>query len=406
MILSSKYSISRLYHRMKHKCRIWLFSLKMRVPFSVSAKRVNASGAEIEEEFFRLRNIYRVKQGKCKPEERYIVCADINNLFSGLGCCLFVLAPCWKYALKTGRTLVIDWRGNPYTRSDPEKNLFSLLFQPPDPVEIGVSCIADDSINDLQFPQPILGPAGEISQESGLVDRLPVGGLHINTMKNIITSCADVYLPTVMPSLKTTYFVAEKFGPQGFQRPSMFTFREAQRLYKSLKLQPQWAAMVSKFYQGHMADRPVIGMHIRYGNGEGKYRSHFLKREIQDFASFIESLVNKIRRYASKRFGKKYTVFLCTDSDEVVNIMEPCFTSLVSRNIWRPAPGEGIDFDHAYKRSDGGIGAAADAMIDMQLLAKCDAVFMTRQTSFASHVPYIMEKPDAVFFHSKQTVKI
>jgi hypothetical protein len=86
--------------------------------------------------------------------------------------------------------------------------------------------------------------------------------------------------------------------------------------------------------------------------------------------------------------------------------MEPCFTSLVSRSIWRPEPGEGIDFDHAYKRSDGGIGAAVDALVDMQLLAKCDVVFMTRWSSFASHVPYIMEKPGAVFFNYRQTDRI
>jgi hypothetical protein len=378
----------------------------MRLPFFPFASRVRAAGTEIEEDSFRLRNVYRVQQGKRDLQGRYIVCADINDLFSGLGACLSLLVPCWKYALKTGRTLIIDWRGNPYTRRDPEKNLFSLLFEQPDPSEIGVSYIADDSINDLQMPQPILGPAGAIPQESGAVHKLPVGGLDVTVMRKIIAGCVDVNFPTVMPSLKTPFFLADKFGPMGLHRPKVFSFREAQRLYQSLKLKPQWAAMVSEFYQSHMADRPVIGVHIRHGNGEGKQRDLFRSREIQDIASFIETLTDKIRRYASSRFGKKYTVFLCTDSDEVVSAMEPCFTSLVSRSIWRPEPGEGIDFDHAYKRSDGGIGAAVDALVDMQLLAKCDVVFMTRWSSFASHVPYIMEKPGAVFFNYRQTDRI
>ena len=73
------------------------------------------------------------------------------------------------------------------------------------------------------------------------------------------------------------------------------------------------------------------------------------------------------------------------------------FPSLISRTIWRPERGAGINFDHAHRHPDGGVGAAVDALVDMQLLAKCDAVFLTRPTSFASHVRYIMEKPDAEF---------
>ncbi len=406
MILFSKFSNSRLYRVVKDTYRTWLISLRIRLQFLSSTARIWAAATIIEDDFFRLRNVYRVQRGTRDPEERYIVCADINNLYSGLGCCLFVLGPCWKYALKTGRTLIIDWRGNPYTRTDPKKNLFSLLFEKPESSEIGVSCIADDSINDLQMPQPILGPAGAISQESGAVDKLPTGGLDVTVMRKIITSCVDVDLPTVIPSLRTTYFLAANFGPLGLHRPSVFSFREGQRLYQSLKLRPQWAAMVSKFYQTHMVDRAVIGVHVRHGNGEGKYRNHFRSREIQNFASFVESLIDKIRRYASSRFGKEYTVFLCTDSDEVVSAMEHSFSSFISRHIWRPALGEGIDFDHAYRRPDGGVGAAVDALIDMQLLAKCDAVFMTCRTAFASHVPYILEKPGAVFFDYKQTARI
>ena len=117
-------------------------------------------------------------------------------------------------------------------------------------------------------------------------------------------------------------------------------------------------------------------------------------------------MVDKIRRYAATRFSEDYTVFLCTDSDDVVRSMESFFPSLVSRRIWRPAPGKGIDFDQAYKRADGGLGAAVDALVDMQLLAKCDVVLMTRWTAFASQVPYIMEKPGAVFLDHTKTARI
>lgn len=383
-----------------------LFQLEKRFPFTSFTKRLRDARTEMGEESFVLRNLYRVGHGKADSDDRFVICADIAELYSGLGVFLLMLGPCWKYALKTGRTLVIDWRGNPYTRSDPARNLFTLLFEPPDQSEIGVPCIADDSVNDLRFPQPVLGPSEAIPQESGEVHNFPGTGVCVSDMRQIIACGLDVDFPTVMPSLGTMYGLAKYFGPMGWNWPPMFTFREGRRLYGSLRVRPRLATLISEFHQAHMTDRPVIGVHVRHGNGEGRFRDHFKNREIRGFPGFIESLVDKIRRFAADRFGGRCTVFLCTDSDEVVRAMEPSFDSLVSRRIWRPAPGEGIDFDHAYKRADGGEEAVVDALVDMRLLAKCDAVLMARPTDFASHVPYIMEKPGAVFLNHEQVAKI
>lgn len=383
-----------------------LFRVEKRLPVTSFARRVRAAGAELVEDSFVLRNLYRVGHGTGASEERYVVCADINDIYSGLGCCLLVLGPCWKYALRTGRTLVIDWRGNPYTRMEPDKNLFSRLFEPPDPSEIGVRCISDDSVNDLRLPQPVLGPSQAFRQESGAVHRFPAAGLGTRDMRRIIAGCLDVEFPTVMPSLVTTFVVARSLGPMGRKWPPMFSFREGRRLYGSLRVRPRLATLISDFERAHFADRPVIGVHVRHGNGEGEYRDHFRNREIQGFDGFIESMVGKIRRCAARRFGRKFTVFLCTDSDEVVAAMRPSFDSLVSLQIWRPPPGEGVDFDQAFKRADGGEQAATDALIDMQLLAKCDVVLMTRWSAFASHVPYILEKPGAVFLDHEQTARL
>jgi hypothetical protein len=322
----------------------------------------------------------------------------------GLGAYLMALEPCVKYARRTGRTLIIDWRGNPYTATEPDKNLFSLLFEQPDSSKTGICCIADDSVNELQLPQPILGPVEVMPQPSGIVDQLPNGGIDYITFRKILINCVDVEFPTVMPSVASTWtaFGYRSLGP--LTRPS--GIEERKRLYRSLRLLPQWEVKVSAFYQNYMSGQPVVGIHVRHGNGEGTYRDHFRGREIKDFTSFMDALAAKISRYACPRFGKNYTVFLCTDSDDVVSAMKNRLDSVVSRPIWRPAPGEGIDFDHAHKRPVGGIGSAADALIDMQLLAKCDVVLSTTASSFTKHIPYIMEKADAVFFDHRQTAKI
>ena len=123
------------------------------------------------------------------------------------------------------------------------------------------------------------------------------------------------------------------------------------------------------------------------------------------FGSDYISYLWQVRSHRCLNLGYR-TVFLCTDSNDVVNAIKPFFKSLVSRRIWRPESGAGVDLDHAYKHTDGGVSVAADAIIDMQLLAKCDVVFMTRWTKFASHVPYIMERPGAIFFDHEETAQI
>ena len=221
-------------------------------------------------------------------------------------------------------------------------------------------------------------------------------------MCRIIFNCVDVEFPTIMPSVNTSYYLSYFASPRG----PMLTIKDAQRLYQSLKLRSQWESMVTDFYRANMANQPVIGVHVRHGNGEGLYRDHFKKREITDLNTFVALISDKIKRCASRRFRDAYTVFLCTDSDDVVSAMEPNFPSFVSRRIWRPKPGEGVDFDQAFTRPDNGVGAAADALIDMQLLAKCDVVLITRFTAFASHVRYIMEKPGAEFFDHNQMARL
>ena len=55
-----------------------------------------------------------------------------------------------------------------------------------------------------------------------------------------------------------------------------------------------------------------------------------------------------------------------------------------------------MDFDVMYK--DGrGLQSAVNALIDMLLLAKCDTVLMTRDSAFLAQVPYVFEKPNAIF---------
>ena len=346
----------------------------------------------LESDSFQLRNRYRVSPRHVAYTSRYIISADINNIYSGLGCMLMVLLPAWKYAIETGRTLIIDWRGNPYTRDDPDKNLFPLLFEAPDPEAFVVPCIADDSITQLALPQAILGPEEPIVNESGVTHQLEHGGVSIAQMIGVLARCEDVDMPTIIPALSSCFHIANRFGP--YSQHPFFSVEEVTRIYRSLSPKPLWSNLIDEYQAQYFADRPVIGIHVRHGNGEQNYRDHFSNRVIKDFDTFIQVLVQCVKSLAEQRFGADYSVFVCTDSDVVVDALRPHFASFLSREIWRPQPGAGVDFDTAFKEARG-VEAAGNALVDMWLLAKCDIVVRTRWTAFLIAIPYLMKKPGA-----------
>ncbi|MGA0368470.1 MAG: nodulation protein NodZ [Kiritimatiellia bacterium] len=346
------------------------------------------------------RNRYPLLPLSAKTDQRYIIAADINPIYSGLGCMIRTLAPCWAYAVETKRTLVIDWRGNPYTRGDPSHNLFPSLFEPVTKEQAGIPVIADQTVDTVRFPQPLLTTSATMELEDGSIARMPNGGLDHDALAAVIANCIDCGCPTVLPSLPSVFRITRNWVVPAKIR---LTDEALSRCYRMLRPKPIWRNQAGDFHRDHMDGRPVIGLHIRHGNGEGDFRAHFRQREISDFEVFMDRVARVVERYGRRRFGENYTVFVATDSDLVIRFLRGRLPRLITRPVWRPEDGEGIDFDHVYRDgTERGIRAAGDALVDMLLLAKCDAVMITRFTSFAYHVRYTLEQPDAEFFDDRQ----
>ena len=346
------------------------------------------------------RNRYYLLPRSEKTTGRYIISADINPIYSGLGCMIRVLSPCWAYARDTGRTLVIDWRGNPYTRLDPAHNLFDSLFEPISTQQAGVRVISDQSVNELRYPQPLLTTNAVMELEDGSTVRMPNGGLDHDALAGIIANCVDVDCPTVLPSLPSIFRITRQWViPEKIR----LTDQALAHCYGMLRPRSAWRDQAMDFYNTRMRGRHLIGLHIRHGNGEGDFRAHFRHREIHDFESFMDQVVRVVARYGARRFSGNYAVFLATDSVRVIDYLQRHLPLLITRPVWRPESGAGVDFDHAYKNgTDHGIRSAADSLIDMLLLAKCDAVMITRFTSFAYQVRYTLEQPGAEFYDDQQ----
>ena len=176
---------------------------------------------------------------------------------------------------------------------------------------------------------------------------------------------------------------------------------EAKLLYTSLRPLPHIQHEIDNFYSTHMSNTPVIGVHIRHGNGEEKVRQHFSRRVIADLDTLLGSLLERINKIAEKQCYKDYRIFLCTDSDTVKQALSKKFPQVISRNIWRPQADTGMDFDQITSAQQG-VQSAVDALIDMQLMSMCDVAILTRQTSFGCQVPYIQSKPRALFIDHKK----
>ncbi len=360
---------------------------------------------ETDEACIMFRNRYLVQSRSATTADRYIISADINPIYSGLGCMIRVLAPCWAYAAETGRTLVIDWRGNPYTRNDPSHNLFPSLFEPISAERAGVRVIADQSVNELRYPQPLLTTNVPMEMEDGSTARMPNGGLDHKALARIIANCTDVDHPTVLPSLPSVFRIThQRIIPKKIRLNDQ-TLSTCYRML--LRPKPAWRAEAQDLYDHRMKGHHLIGLHIRHGNGEGDFRAHFRQREISDFETFMDLVVRVVERFGTRRFKGTFGVFLATDSPRVIDCFKDRFELLITRPVWRPEEGAGVDFDHAFRRgTESGIRSAADALIDMLLLAKCDAVMMTRFTSFAYHVRYMLERPHAEFLDDQQFAEL
>lgn len=373
------------------------------------------------------RNQYLLSDIANSSARKFIISADIHDMYAGLGCMLFILGPAWKYAKATGRTLVIDWRNNPYTRSDPSINLFSRLFDPSGLALSGVDVIADDQVNTMLFPSSILMSKIEKEHESGIVISSKKRGLNtddvIDLVLNGIDSNAGTFIPSNEPMFRLAniyrptktsrasfythkeatllYRLAKRYCPTKIERPSFCTHEEATLLYRSLKPRPHIQHQIDSYSKEHLADGPTIGIHVRHGNGEESVRTHFSSRVISEFDEFIDTIVTKIDKIAQQQQFTDFKVFLCTDSDQVTLALRERIPDLLTRNIWRPEHNQGVDFDHPFDSPEDGIQSAANALIDMQLLGKCDVAILTRPSTFACQVPYLQEKPNAIFLPSE-----
>jgi hypothetical protein len=135
------------------------------------------------------------------------------------------------------------------------------------------------------------------------------------------------------------------------------------------------------FRQRHGGRRPMIGLHVRHGNG-GDIMGH-----APYWASFEGAIERCARAVAAAReiLGADAAVFLCTDSYDAEAAVRRRIGPVVTRHKTFREPGRG----ELHLGRDSGDGLH-DALAEMILLADCDALIRYPPGSFFTFYPAVL----------------
>jgi hypothetical protein len=301
----------------------------------------------------------------------------VSRRTAGLGDCLISLCGAWHYARQTGRTLVIDWRWSRYVR-ERNKNAFAVFFEPLTEVE-GVPVISDDSVATLKYPSPIYSRhakkkglkrlLGQIAHNL-IETKLPFVFNYQKAAADelaIIRSAQDVVEPTIIFRCCLPAF------PMAHEAHALFLAH----------LKPQKAIQdeIDRYARENFAGRKVIAVHVRHGNGGNilNHRKHWL-----DESRALDEICHKIQS-AQAELGGDRLVFLCTDSRKVLEFIRSRVPNVMAREKYFRPDNRGELHARKTISARNGSDSGREALIEMFLLARCDALLCYPEGSYFSY---------------------
>jgi hypothetical protein len=280
---------------------------------------------------------------------------------TGLGDRIICLNAAWRFARETGRTLLADWRYSAYA-SAPTKNLFPLCFEP-QPILAGVPFIGDETVGRLRLPHPRHPAIWENETLIRFPFLRPATGLPAarDAAVTLIRAGSDVAAPTVVFDACIN--------------DAILSVTDARSFLGALRPVAHVAAQVAAFREAHLRPGPTIGLHVRHGNG-GDIMGH-----APYWRSFDAAIARCERAIAMARaqLGADAIVLSCTDSRDVQRALVGRVPGMICRDKLFRASGEG----ELHRWREASLGRD-DALVEMLLLAECDALIRYPPASFFS----------------------
>ena len=341
-----------------------------------------------------------------KQIDRDVVVA--RHCFGGIGDHLSCLVGAWWLARRTGRTLVVDWRGSRFN-ADPamSSNCFFHYFEPRQTLA-GVQVIADDTVGSLHYRTPIWPtkwtPAGLASSY-----HLKHSADEVAAVNELVTSDRKPAEPTIVLNQWV-----EPAPPAEMVRLLLADLRLAKPIHDEAQ----------EFWDRQIGSAFAVGIHIRHGNGEnvGARAAYWLgpialmrqlsmnaRNDVHRpglFGRFSDnmpaSLVGTSSQAAAERrfcrkvaadfraFAQKLNVtnaapFLFCDSVQIIETLREFLPTLVVRPKLLPGKGDGplhqFEANTAGQVTQDGIRGGTvpeqitrDMFVELDLMQRCEAL--------------------------------
>jgi hypothetical protein len=330
-----------------------------------------------------------------------------RHCFGGIGDHLSCLIGAWWLARRTGRTLVVDWRGSRFNADPTMRNNCFLSYFEPRQTLAGVPLVADNSVGDLQYPMPVWpekwSPAGLASP-----NHLKHSAAEVAAVNSLVTSDIDPAEPTIV----LNQWVEPPPPPAAVKL-----------MLAELPLASRIRTEAQQFWDKQIGSAFAVGIHIRHGNGEnvGARAAYWLgpialmrqlslnaRNDVHRpglFGRFSDNMPDSLvgaanQAAAERRFCRRVAAdyralaqklqasnavpFLFCDSTQIIETMRQLLPNLVVLPKLLPAKGEGplhqFDAETASTSQEGIRGGTVaeqitlDMFVELDLMQRCQAL--------------------------------
>ncbi|MBO0348185.1 xyloglucan fucosyltransferase/Nodulation protein Z (NodZ) [Phormidium pseudopriestleyi FRX01] len=287
---------------------------------------------------------------------------------SGIGNRVLAVATGILYAQFSGRQLVVDWRDGSYSNTG--TNLFFRYFDCPVAQSVEVLPVTD-SIYPTPWQNQLHRSLGSLLNESGLnCDKdLSFDVSRLDYPETIIVLSAYTHKIHKMRSL----FTGEYSHFAKLTNPEILKLV----LQSNLTLKEDIRLKVEQFKQEYFSDY-MIGVHIRYSD---------MKVPLSEIEASLQSIVRTV-----KFKHPNYKICLATDSQEVLSLFKEKFINVISTNKWFSPSGKRLHQNHECQDL---IQNGIEALVDLYLLADCDRLLFSSQSSFGLLASLLMTNNQA-----------
>lgn len=331
-----------------------------------------------------------------------------RHCFGGIGDHLSCLIGAWWLARRTGRILVVDWRGSRFN-ADPtmNRNCFFHYFEPRRTLA-GVPIIADDSVGNLQYRTPMWPAKWTPAALAGCL-HLKHSTDEVAAVNELVTSDRN---PTE-PTIALNQWV-EPPPPPEMVRLLLADLRLTQPIHDEAQ----------QFWDRQIGSAFAVGIHIRHGNGEnvGARAAYWLgpialmrqlsmnaRNDVHRpglFGRFSDNMPASLvgtssQAAAERRFCRKIAAdfrsftqklgvtnavpFLFCDSIQIIETLREFLPSLIVRPKLLPGKGDGplhqFETNAAGEVTQQGIRGGTvpeqitrDMFVELDLMQRCQAL--------------------------------